>query len=128
APTRCVRCVYRGRGSGRRRRTASRSRRRPERRPRRRWMSLTGRLSATGRTTIHERLVTEVGGYLHNVVRESHVTCAVCVTPIKPAFDVCLRCQRDRREFGDALADLVVPLCYGIRGRQSGYLMYSYNG
>lgn len=89
-------------------------------------MSLTGRLSATGRTTIHQRLVTEAGGYLHNVVREPHVTCAVCATPIKPAFELCLRCHRDRQEFGDDLANLVVPICYGVRGRQSGYLMYSY--
>lgn len=89
-------------------------------------MSLGGRLSDTGRKTIHERLVAEVGGYLRNVVREPHVTCAVCATPIKPAFELCLRCSRDQYQFGDDLADLVVLLCYGIRGRQSGYLMHSY--
>jgi hypothetical protein len=89
-------------------------------------MSIGVRLSATGRRTIRERLVMEVGGYLRNVVRESHVTCAVCVTPIKPAFDLCLRCWRDQQDFGTSLADLVVCVCYGIRGRQSGYLMYSY--
>ncbi len=89
-------------------------------------MSLGGRLSATGRRTIRERLVAEVGGYLRNVVRESHMTCAVCATPIKPAFDLCLRCRRDQQEFGDDLADLVVCVCYGIRGRQSGHLMHSY--
>ncbi|MGH3791600.1 MAG: hypothetical protein ACRDRU_22460 [Pseudonocardiaceae bacterium] len=89
-------------------------------------MSLGGRLSATGRRTICERLVAEVGGYLRNVVRELHVTCSVCATPIRPAFEICLRCRRDQQEFGDDLADLVVPVCYGIRGRQSGYLMHSY--
>jgi len=89
-------------------------------------VSLGGRLSAAGRRTVCERLVAEVGGYLRNAVREPHVTCAVCATPIKPAFDLCLRCRRDQQEFGDALADLVVPVCYGIRGRQSGYLMHSY--
>lgn len=89
-------------------------------------MSLGGRLSATGRRTIRERLVAEVGGYLRNVVHEPHVTCAVCATPIKPAFDLCLRCWRDQQEFGASLADLVVCVCYGIRGRQSGYLMHSY--
>ncbi|MDQ3762205.1 MAG: hypothetical protein M3460_11110 [Actinomycetota bacterium] len=89
-------------------------------------MSLGGRLSATGRGTIRERLVAEVGGYLRNVVREPHVTCAVCATPIKPAFDLCLRCRLDQHEFGDDLANLVVTVCYGIRGRQSGYLMHSY--
>jgi hypothetical protein len=62
-------------------------------------MSLGGRLSDTGRRTIRERLVAEVGGYLRNVVREPRVTCAVCATPIKPAFDLCLRCWRDHQEF-----------------------------
>ncbi len=54
------------------------------------------------------------------------VPCAVCATPIKPAFDLCLRCWRDQQEFGDELADLVVCLCYAIRGRQSGHLMHSF--
>lgn len=89
-------------------------------------MSLGGRLSAIGRRTIRERLVAEVGGYLCNVVREPRVTCAVCVTPIKPSCDLCLRCWRDQQEFDADLADLVVCVCYGIRGRQSGYLMHSY--
>jgi predicted amidophosphoribosyltransferase len=89
-------------------------------------MSLGGRLSASGRRKIRERLIAEMGGYLRNVVREPHVTCAVCATPIKPAFELCLRCWRDAQEFGTSLADLVVPVCYGIRRRQSGYLMHSY--
>lgn len=89
-------------------------------------MSLGAPLSPTGRWTICERLVAEVGGYLRNVVRAPMVTCAVCAAPVNPTFDLCRRCARDRREFGDALADLVVPVCYGIRGTQSGHLMYSY--
>lgn len=89
-------------------------------------MSVGCRLSVEGRRTIRERLITEVGGYLRNVVRQHRVTCAVCATPIRSAFTLCLRCQRDRDEFGDELADLVVPLCYGIKGSQSGYLMHSY--
>ncbi len=89
-------------------------------------MSLARHLDARGGRVISERLVVEVGGYLRNVVRGSHVTCAVCGTPVAPAFDVCHRCQRDRGEFGQSLADLVVPLWYGIRGTQSGYLMHSY--
>jgi hypothetical protein len=32
----------------------------------------------------------------------------------------------DRTRFGDQLADLVVPICYGIRGAQSGHLMWMY--
>lgn len=89
-------------------------------------MSVGGRLSVEGRQTIRERLVTEVGGYLRNVIREQRVTCAVCATPVRAAFMQCRRCERDRDAFGDELADLVVPLCYGVRGNQSGYLMHSY--
>lgn len=89
-------------------------------------MSAARRLSADGRRTIRERLVTEAGGYLRNVVRQHQVTCEVCATPIRPEFELCLRCQRDRDEFGGQLADLVVPLCYGIKNSQSGYLLYSY--
>ncbi|MGH3772644.1 MAG: hypothetical protein ACRDRW_14830 [Pseudonocardiaceae bacterium] len=89
-------------------------------------MSIGSRLSAAGCRTVRKRLVADVGGFLRNVVREPHVTCAVCATPFKPAFDLCLRCRRDQQECGDALADLVVPVRYAIRGRQSGYLMHSY--
>lgn len=89
-------------------------------------MSLGGRLSAVGRRRVCDRLIADVGGYLRNAVSEARVTCAVCTTPVKPVFDLCLRCRRDQQEFGDDLADLVVTVCYGIRGRQSGYLMHSY--
>jgi hypothetical protein len=34
-------------------------------------MSVGGRLSATGRSTIRKRLVAEVGGYLRNVISAS---------------------------------------------------------
>ena len=89
-------------------------------------MSLGGCLSAAGKKTVRERLVAEVGGYLRNVVREPYMTCAVCATPIKPAFDLCRRCRCDQRKFSPKLAELIVPIWYGIRGRQSGYLMHSY--
>lgn len=89
-------------------------------------MSLRGLLSADGKGAICARLVAEVGGYLRNAVLESHVTCAVCATPIRPEFDLCQRCHRDRQQFGEELADLVVPVFYGIKGEQSGYQMHSY--
>jgi hypothetical protein len=82
-------------------------------------MSVARRLSAEGRT-IRERLTTDASGYLHNVVRQPRVTCAICATPVRPVYRLCLRCQRDRDEFGDELADLVVPLCYGIRAASPG--------
>lgn len=81
-------------------------------------MSLEGLLSADGRATICARLVAEVGGYLRNAVLEPHMTCVVCATPIRPEFDLCQRCHLDRQ--------LVVPVFYGIKGEQSGYLMHSY--
>ena len=89
-------------------------------------MSLGGRLTAEGRATICERLVAEVGGYLRNTVLEPQVTCGVCATPIRPDFDLCLRCHRDRRQFCQQLADLVVPVFYGIKGFQSAHLMRNY--
>jgi hypothetical protein len=85
-----------------------------------------GRLTAQGQRRIRSRLIGEAGGYLRNVVREPRVTCAVCATPIEASYVLCRRCERDRQTFGDQLADLVVPICYGIRGEQSGHLMYSY--
>lgn len=89
-------------------------------------MSLRGLLSAEGQTTICARLSAGLGAYLRNAVLEPHATCAVCATPVQPEFDLCLRCHQDRREFGGELADLVVPVFYGIKGTQSGYQMYSY--
>lgn len=89
-------------------------------------MSLKRLLSADGQTRIRARLITEVGGYLRNAVREPHVTCTVCATPVRPEFDLCRRCHEDRQQFGGQLAELVVPVFYGIKGRQSGYQMHSY--
>lgn len=84
------------------------------------------RLSRDGVQTICDRLVNEVGGYLRNVIREPAVTCAVCVGPVVPPYVKCHRCHTDWGRFGDQLADLVVPVCYGIKGTQSGHLMWMY--
>ena len=89
-------------------------------------MSLSGLLSTTGRQEIETRLVAEMGGYLRNTVRETQVTCQICATPVGPRYDLCRRCDQDRYRFCEELADLVVPVCYGIKGEQSGFQMYSY--
>lgn len=39
---------------------------------------------------------------------------------------MCWRCKTDQQQFGDQLADLVVPLCYAVNGEQSGHLMRMY--
>lgn len=89
-------------------------------------MSLGGHLFPEGRRRIRQRLIAETGGYLSNVVRSHQVTCTVCAKPVLRGYALCWRCQRDREEFGNELADLVLPLCYGIKGSQSGHLMHSY--
>lgn len=73
-----------------------------------------------------DRLVGEVGGYLRNAIREPGLTCSVCTGPVASPYLACHRCHRDRAQFGDQLADVVMPLCYGIKGAQSGYLMWMY--
>lgn len=87
---------------------------------------LAERLSQAGVRRIRDRLVGELGGYLRNVIREPGVTCTVCAGPIAAPFVECHRCRADRLQFGGGLAELVVPVCYGIKGTQSGHLMWMY--
>lgn len=65
------------------------------------------------------------GGFLRNTVRLDRQTCAVCTTPIHPGHTVCYQCRQHQRS-GHRLADLVVPLVYGVATAQSGWLMHSY--
>jgi len=69
-------------------------------------------------------LVRRAGGYLRNPIRETGVTCGVCTTPVE-GFDRCFVC---RSAYGatPGLADLVMPLTYGIAGAQSGFLLRAY--
>ena len=57
------------------------------------------------------------GGYLRNVIREPHVTCSVCGTPVQPEYSYCYPCNQHRSTAG--IADLVAPLTYCIEGQQS---------
>jgi hypothetical protein len=69
------------------------------------------------------RLVSQAGGYLHNVIREPLVTCSVCGTPVD-GYQRCYRCYQATNTLGTA--DLVVPLTYGIERTQSAILLRHY--
>jgi len=73
---------------------------------------------------VARQLVRRAGGYLRNPIRDTGVTCVVCTTPVD-GFDRCFVCQS---AYGatSGLADLVMPLTYGIAGAQSGFLLRAY--
>jgi hypothetical protein len=71
-------------------------------------------------------LATNGGSHLRNVSRVPGDTCQVCTTFVRDGYDRCYRCRTDALEFGGDLADLVVPLTYGVNGVTSGRLMYAY--
>jgi predicted amidophosphoribosyltransferase len=63
------------------------------------------------------------GSFLHNIVRDRGVTCAVCATPV--SFGArCLTCERADHTAG--LGDTVVPLTYGITGHPSAAMLQAY--
>jgi hypothetical protein len=70
-----------------------------------------------------ERELAATGGYLHNVVRDPGVTCAACATPVS-GRELCLTCERAYHAAG--LAEVVVPLTYGIQGQGSGAMLQGY--
>jgi hypothetical protein len=70
---------------------------------------------------IARQIVRRAGGYLRNPIREAGVTCEVCATPVD-GFARCFVCQRAYAAAPD-LADVVVPLTYGIQRAQSGFLL-----
>lgn len=72
----------------------------------------------------HE-LVTHVGGYLRNVIREPGRTCQVCCTPVD-GYQRCAPCNGHWKQHGVRLADLIVPLSYAINGQQSGLVLRQY--
>lgn len=70
-----------------------------------------------------------VGGFFRNTMRVSGRTCLYCTGP--STTDLCHRCASHRDQFGDQLADLVIPLTYA-QGKQpkamhqSAYTAYAY--
>jgi hypothetical protein len=73
---------------------------------------------------VARQLVRRAGGYLRNPIREASVTCTVCTTPVD-GLNQCLVCLRAYRAT-TGLADLVMPLTYGIQGAQSAFLLRQY--
>ena len=73
---------------------------------------------------VARKLIRRAGGYLRNPIREIGVACSVCTTPVDN-LDRCLVCQR---AYGatSGLADLVIPLTYGVQRAQSGFLLRGY--
>jgi hypothetical protein len=69
-------------------------------------------------------LAVSAAGYLRNPIREPHITCQVCCTPIEATYTYCAACNGLRSTPG--IADLVVPLTYGIEGEQSHWLIRHY--
>lgn len=69
-------------------------------------------------------LVSSAGGFLRNPVRQAHVTCVVCATPIEERYSLCYRCKQHRLHSGTA--DIVAPITYAVALQQSGYIMRGY--
>ena len=72
-------------------------------------------------------LVANAGGYLRNTLWVPEVTCGTCASPVE-GYRRCFSCTDAERSHPGRIADLVVPVFYGIQGWQSGYLMYNYKG
>ncbi|WP_157251947.1 hypothetical protein [Nonomuraea typhae] len=72
--------------------------------------------------TVRDRLA----AIMLNPWRVPSVTCATCTHPIGAQYEWCYQCNRDQREFGTAIARLVVPLTYSVVGAQSDSDMYRY--
>lgn len=75
--------------------------------------------------TIRAELVARAGGFLRNVIRASRQTCIVCSTPVD-GYSRCAPCGTHWRQYGDQVADLVVPLSCAVAGRQSGLVLRQY--
>lgn len=71
-------------------------------------------------------LVSRAGGYLRNTVRTPGLTCAVCAAFVTNGYQRCMKCNDQFRKYGRRLADLVVPLTYGVAEETSGTLMHRY--
>ncbi|MGJ7907882.1 hypothetical protein ACOQFL_15540 [Actinopolyspora sp. H202] len=68
--------------------------------------------------TLRNALLDRVGGFFRNTVRRNGETCSVCTGPVaSPGAKDCGVCALRRAEFGNRLADQVVPLTY-VRGNQ----------
>ncbi|SFE60956.1 hypothetical protein SAMN04487819_11819 [Actinopolyspora alba] len=71
--------------------------------------------------TLRNALLDRVGGFFRNTVRHSGETCSVCTGPVFSSDSArCGVCSSHRAEFGDQLADQVLPLTYVCGNRPQG--------
>lgn len=78
--------------------------------------------------TLDQRLLTLIGLHARTVRRESTFPeselipqvrmCSVCCGPVEPEYSRCYPCNERAKQFGDELADIVVPLSYAVRDYQ----------
>ncbi len=76
--------------------------------------------------TLDQRLLTLIGLHARTVRRESTFPtgilipqvrmCSVCCGPVEPMYSRCYPCNERTNQFGDEVADIVVPLSYAVRG------------
>lgn len=79
--------------------------------------------------TLDQRLMALIGLHARTVRRESTFptgalipqvrVCSVCCGPVEPKYSRCYPCNERTKQFGDELADIVVPLSYAVRGYQA---------
>lgn len=78
--------------------------------------------------TLDQRLMALIGLHARTVRRESTFptgalipqvrVCSVCCGPVEPKYSRCYPCNERTKQFGDELADIVVPLSYAVRDYQ----------
>lgn len=77
-------------------------------------------------SAIGQLLVDTAGGYLHNAVRESGVTCLVCSAPVGAGYTRCMQCRNYLDE--SRVADRVAAVVYAPFRTQAYTLMRGYKG
>lgn len=82
---------------------------------------------------IGEALATSAGGYLHNTLKLTSVTCAVCATPTVSGYPTCYPC-RTHALSGLPITDRVASMVYAVKSSEAGRsdqtytAMYGYKG
>lgn len=71
-------------------------------------------------------VVSRVGGYFRNPVRELGITCLACMTPVAAGQERCGTCAGHLRAMAAGLADQTGFLTWAVSGRQSGFTMRLY--
>lgn len=85
--------------------------------------------------TLDQRLLALIGYHARTIRKDSTFPtgalipqvqiCSVCCGPVKPKYSRCYPCNERIKQFGDELADIVVPLSYAVRGYQALQQFYS---